>query len=169
MMKFTQILILLQLLINNYGYSQSDTNHLVIDFLEIDFLDSSETLEYVKFINETDTLIFTDLSNCKMVAINGRKTCQIYLKTNKTDFTFENINEYISFTDTKYRITIQIPFKHSNCIDAIYLQPDGMEMFHSQTMEHSKNQDNLKTCMYVTAGPTGYTRFEIFEYNFTLE
>lgn len=168
-MKFIQILFFLQLLINNYAYSQSDSNHLVIDFLEINFLDSSETLEYIKFINETDTLIFTDISNCKMVAINGLKTCQMYLKTNKTEITFENINEYISFIETKYLFAIQIPINHSNCIDAIYLQPDGTEMFHSQTMEHWKNQGNSKTCISVNAGPTGYTRFEKFEYNFTLE
>ena len=163
------MLIFIQLLIGNSGYAQSDTNHLVIDCLELDFLDSNETLEYLKFMSNTDTLIFTDTSKCKMIAINRWKISQLYLKTNKTEFVFKNINIYISFIDTKYRISIQIPENHSNCIDASFLQPDGLEVFHFQTMEHSKNQNGPITCMSIYACPTAYKRSEKYEYQYLLE
>lgn len=155
--------------IGNLARTQKDTNHLVIGYLELTLQDTNETLLFVKLINESDTLTFTNISDCKMTAINRWKTCDMVLKTNKTDFVFENINEYLSFPEAKYRIYIEIPLIHSNCINATIMQPDGLEMFHPQTMEHSKNEGEKIECMNISAAPTGYNQFEEFVYNFILD
>jgi len=169
MTRLLQIILLIPLISSSICYTQSDTNLLYIDLLEINFADSSEQLLKLEFRNESDTILFTDVSKCRMIGINKTKTCELLVKTTKSEFILQDINEYISFIETKYRISIYLPINHSNCLNAMYQQPDGLGLFHSQTVVQSKNNSNLTDCIEVVAGPTGYAQFEQFDHNYLLK
>jgi len=126
------MLILFALLISNITIAQCDTNYLYLDYLEISFEDSTEYLVTLKLENGSDTLKFTDLSDVKMIGISRAKECKMTLTTNKSEIILENINEYLSFIETKYCILINMPKNHSVCVEATYFQPDGWILIHSQ-------------------------------------
>ncbi len=147
------------------GLTQCDTNYLSLDFMELYIEDPTEHLIELKLVNDSDTLKFGGISDCKMVGINRKKECRLILTTNKSEITLENINEYLSFVESKFKISIIMPKNHSVCVEALYLQPGGSILVHSQTMATS----HLIDCIIVQAGPTGYASFEKFEHQFRLE
>lgn len=159
MKKRNQLLIFFILTLSKIGLSQCDTNYLYIDYLELTLEDSKELVENLKLVNNTDTLFFEDASKIKMIGISKNKKCKMIIKTNKSEVIFDSINEYISFTETKYRISIHMPLNHTNCVEATYIRPDGLQLIHSQTMITT----TLKDCVIVDSGPTGYSRFSKFE------
>lgn len=156
-------------LISFIGFSQSDTNHLYLDYLELDFADSSEKLISIVLYNESNVLLFTDTSQTKLIGINRTKSCDLKIHTNKSILTLENIKEYISFTETKYRISVFMPINHVACIYATCIRPDGLILLHSQTMKQMDFCGTPDNCVVVNAAPTGYSRFDEFEVNFILE
>ena len=96
MTKQIQILILFSLLISIKGIAQCDTNYLYLDYLKLSFEDSTENLISIEFKNDSDTLKFNNIAECKMIGIIRNKECRLTLITNKSEVTLENINEYIS-------------------------------------------------------------------------
>ncbi len=159
MIKRTQILIIFFLILSNQIKAQCDTNFLYLDFLEIAIEDSTERILSLKFVNVNDTLEFDNPSQIKMIGINKKKECKLIITTNKSEVILDSINEYLSFTETKYKLSIQMPINHSTCIEATFFRPDGLILIHSQTMKTNP----LINCVIVDAGPTGYSRFESFE------
>jgi hypothetical protein len=160
-----KLLIFFTLFISNIGIAQCDTNYLSLDFMELFLEDSTEHLVELKLVNDSDTLQFGNISDCKMVGINRKKECRMILKTNKSEITLENINEYLCFVESKFKISIIMPKNHSACVEALYLQPGGSILVHSQTMATSR----LIDCINVQAVPTGYASFEKFEHHYRLE
>lgn len=155
----TPIQILFILLLSNMSNAQCDTNFLYLDFLELTFEDSTEYALNLKLVNETDTLKFDHFTQMKMIGIHKNKECKLSIITNKSEIILDNINEYLSFIETKYRLSIHMPLNHSTCIEATCFRPDGLILTHSQTM----STNNLKNCVLVDSGPTGYSRTEKFE------
>lgn len=154
-----KLLFFFTLLISNIGITQCDTNYLSLDFMELFFEDSTEHLKELKLVNESDTLKFGNISDCKMVGINRKKEYRLILTTNKSEITLQNVNEYLCFATAKYKIVIYMPKNHSVCVEASYFE-DGSILVHSQTMATSR----LIDCIIVQAGPTGYASFEKFEH-----
>jgi hypothetical protein len=159
-----KLLIFFTLLISNIGISQCDTNYLSLDYLELFLEDSTEHLIELKLVNDSDTLQFGNISDCKMVGINRKKECRLIMKTNKSEITLEDINEYLCFAIAKYKISIYMPKNHTVCVEASYFQ-DGSILVHSQTMATS----HLTDCIIVQAGPTGFASFEKFEHQIRIE
>lgn len=164
-----QIVFLLCLLISHSGNAQSDTNHLYLDYIELNFADSTEKLISLVLQNDSNALVFTDTSEFKMISISRTQLCHLKIQTNKSIVKLENINEYISFIETKYRISVFMPINHNTCISSTYLRPDGLILLHSQTMEQMDANNNFDNCIVVDAGPTGYSSFEEFSINHTLD
>jgi hypothetical protein len=150
------------------GISQSDTSHLYIDYVELNFADTSEKLISLTLQNKSNSLVFKDVSELSMIGIDRAKICDLKVHTNRSIFVLQNINESINFIGTKYRISIFVPANHKTCVYTTYVQPDGMELLHSQSTKQIDIHDNFDNCIVVNSGPTGYTRFEEFEINFTL-
>lgn len=159
-----KLLIFFTLFISNIGITQCDTNYLSLDYMELFLEDSTEQLIELKLVNDSDTLQFGNISDCKMVGINRKKECRLILTTNKSEITLQNVNEYLCFATAKYKIGILMPKNHSACAEASYFE-DGSILVHSQTMATS----HLIDCIIVQAGPTGHARFEKFEHQFRLE
>lgn len=159
-----KLLIFFTLFISNIGKTQCDTNYLSLDYLELFLEDSTEHLVELKLVNDSDTLQFGNISDCKMVGINRKKECRMILTTNKSEITLEDINEYLCFADVKYKIAIYMPKNHSICVEASYYYSLSI-LVHSQTMATS----HLIDCIIVQAGPTGYASFEKFEHQILIK
>lgn len=159
MVKCNQLLVFLAFMVTSLNYAQCDTNFLYLDYLELSIEDSTEYLVDIQFANQTDTLFYADFTDIKLIGINRNKECKMIVKTNKSEFVLENINEYLGSIKTKYRISIHLPLNHSTCVEAICFQADGLEVYHSQSM----SETNLKDCIHVDSGPTGYSDFSLFE------
>lgn len=151
------------------GKAQSDTNYLCMDYLKLDFSDSTEKLTSLVLNNDSNTLVFTDTSKFKMIGINRYNVCNLMIRTNKSDILFENINEYISYSDTKYRLTIFFPANHSTCVYGSYYLPDGSVAFHSQTLKSIDIVQDFDFCADAYADPTNYSKFIKFVFNYVLE
>lgn len=163
------LIIVIYLLISLSGKTQSDTNHLYLDYIQLQFEDSTEKLLSLVFENNSNTIVFTDTSQCKMFGINRYKTCNLSIRTNKSTVILENINEYISFINTKYRISVFMPLNHNDYVSALYMEPSGYILLHSQTGELMDQGVIFGNCVEVDAAPVGYTRFEEFKVKSILE
>jgi hypothetical protein len=146
--------------------AQWDSTYLFLDKLEIHFTDSTEHIESIVFQNSKNALVFRDTSGVKQVGIKRRDTCSLYIRTNYSTLRLENINEYLEFEETKFKLSIWCPKHHMDCVSAVYMRPDGLELFHGQTMTAYDSGVDFTHCAEVYGAPIGYRDFN---YKYYLE